>query len=207
MRRTSPALRFALSALVLGATLSSFGQSHPVEPGHRATAAPDFYEPYAFLIGEWDVAPEAGGPAFGRATLRWGPNRSYIWYASSFLQGGKVVPHFEGLLVWNGVEKDLDMLISMDLNGGRVQEKRSVFVDGDGTVVREITAAYSAGVRPLGMPPAGPGGASARFRQTFRKAGPDRILTAALRQEGAGWVATFPGSDRLVMIRRPGFAS
>jgi hypothetical protein len=179
------------------------GHAHPRA---AAAAASGVYAPYAFLVGEWDLFAEAGGPALGSATLRWGPERSYIWYASSLLEDGKLVPHFEGILVWNGVRKDLDMLISMDLHGGRVQEKGSVSVEPDGSVVRDITATYSEGARPLGLPPAGPEGATAHFRQTFRAAGPSRVLTAALRDDAGKWVPTFPGSDHLAMERRPGGA-
>jgi hypothetical protein len=160
------------------------------------------YFPYEFLIGRWDIAPESGGPSVARATFRWGPGSSYIWYAGSLLVGGVERPHFEGLLVWNGVRKNLDMLLALDLEGGRIQEQGRVFVEKGGTVVREITATYSEGTRPIGQPAAGPGGTTARFRQTFRKIGPDRISTQVMRQSGSGWVATFPGSDRLVMTRR-----
>jgi hypothetical protein len=54
----------------------------------------------------------------------------------------------------------------------------------------------------MGMPAAGADGATARFRQTFQPDGPDRIKTRVLRETKDGWVATFPGSDRLVMTRR-----
>jgi hypothetical protein len=160
------------------------------------------YAPYEFLIGRWDIAPEPGGPPVARASFRWGRGNSYIWYAGSLLVEGAERPHFEGLLVWNGVRKDLDMLLTLDLEGGRVQEQGRVFVEKGGIVVREITATYSEGARPIGQPVAGPAGATARFRQTFRKIGPDRISTQVMRESGCGWVATFPGSDRLVMTRR-----
>jgi len=198
--------------LVLLAAVAAAAAEPVVPEGHvhpraaAAPAAPGVYAPYAFLIGEWDLAAEPGGPALGRATLRWGPERSYIWYASSLLEDGKLVPHFEGILVWNGVRKDLDMLISMDLHGGRVQEKGSVSVEPDGSVVRDITATYSERVQPLGLPPAGPEWTTAHFRQTFRAAGPNRVLTAALREEAGKWVPSFPGSDHLAMERRPGGA-
>ena len=78
-----------------------------------------------------------------------------------------------------------------------------VSVAPDGTVVRDVTAYYSEGLRPIGQLPAGPRGATARFRQTFKAAGPDRVLTAVMREDGRRWVATFPGSDHLVMTRRP----
>ena len=160
------------------------------------------YAPYRFLIGTWDVAPEIGGAPLARALFRWGPNHSYIWYSGSLLVKGVEVPHFEGLLLWNGVRKNLDMLLALDLDGGRVQEQGVVSIEADGTVVREITAFYSEGEQPIGQPVAGTGGAKAHFRQTFQAAGPDRIRTTVMRESGKGWVATFPGSDHLVMIRR-----
>jgi hypothetical protein len=169
----------------------------------RGRVAPNGpYAPYAFLIGTWDIAPEAGGPPLARALFRWGPNRSYIWYGGALLEKGVEVPHFEGLLLWNGVRKNLDMLLALDLDGGRIQEQGTMSVDAGGRVVREITAIYSEGQRPIGQPVAGPGGAKARFRQTFEAAGPDRVRTTVMHEAGSGWVATFPGSDRLVMTRR-----
>ncbi|HEX7252304.1 MAG TPA: hypothetical protein VF376_05425 [Thermoanaerobaculia bacterium] len=164
------------------------------------------YAPFEFLIGEWAISAESGGPALGIARFRWGPNQSYIWYSSSFLVNGSERPHFEGLLVWNGVHKNLDMLIAMDLERGLAQETGVMSVDPDGTVVREITASFSEGTHPIGQPVVGPEGATARFRQTFRQAGTDKVLTRVMRQAGKDWVATFPGSDRLLMTRRPGAA-
>lgn len=187
-RRTAVGAAFVL---LLGARAASL-----------AEPADNPYARYRFLIGNWDVAPEKGGPPMARAVFRWGPNQSYIWYSGSFFVKGAEVPHFEGLLVWNGVRKNLDMLLSLDLNGGRVQEQGTMFVDANGTVVRDITAFYSEGATPIGQPVTGPAGSKARFRQTFRPAGSNRVLTQVLREVGNGWVATFPGSDHLVMIRR-----
>jgi hypothetical protein len=184
-----------------GAALALIVFSIGVRAGASPAAASP-YTPYAFLIGQWDVAPESGGPPMGGALFRWGPKQSYIWCAATLLSEGKEVPHFEGLLMWNGVQKNLDVLIALDLEGGRIQEKGVVQLQPDGTVVREITASYSEGVRPMGMPVAGAAGATARFRQTFQPDGPDRIKTRVLRETKDGWVATFPGSDRLVMTRR-----
>jgi hypothetical protein len=190
-RKTQRLILAILAGLISAATIASTG-----------VAAKSPYSPYEFLIGRWDIAPESGGPPVARATFRWGPGSSYIWYAGSLLVEGAERPHFEGLLVWNGVRKNLDMLLTLDLEGGLVQEQGRVFVENGGTVVREITATYSEGARPIDHPAAGPAGATARFRQTFRKIGPDRISTQVMRQSGRSWVATFPGSDRLVMTRR-----
>jgi len=161
------------------------------------------YAPYAFLIGEWNVAPESGGDGNAIAWFRWGPGHSYIWYAVSFVANGAEEPHFEGLLLWNGVHKNLDMLLSLDLHGGKVQEQGTVSANADGTVVRDITAYYSEGIGMITTGrPAGPGGETARFRQTFKAAAGDRILTALLREKDGAWIPTFPGSDRLAMTRR-----
>ena len=180
----------------------------PGEHVHASAAAsphsvpPSPYAPYEKLIGEWDVAPESGGPAAAGAVFRWGPNHSYIWTAGTLIHDGVEEPHFEGILMWNGVHRNLDALLALDLRYGLAQEQGTYSVEPDGTIVREITAVFSEGVQPMGQAVAGPGGATARFRQTFRAMGPDRIATAVLRQSGDGWVATFPGSDRLVMTRR-----
>ena len=69
------------------------------------------------------TAPDSG-PSFAVQRFTWGPGHSYIWYAGSFIgPGGKEDPHFEGMLVWNGVHKNLDMLLTMDLKSGRAQEQ------------------------------------------------------------------------------------
>jgi hypothetical protein len=107
------------------------------------------------------------------------PNRSYIWYASSLIFDGREEPHLEGMLVWNAVRKNLDMLFTMDLRSGRVQEQGTMSVDADGTIVRDITAVYGEGARGFGLPVFGPEGATAHFRETYKKAGPDKIFTSA----------------------------
>jgi hypothetical protein len=174
-------LRLALAALLVGLVASA---PVPAAPPPRGP-----YEPYAFLIGSWDFGPESGGPAQGRMLFRWGPGKSYIWFATSLLADGKELPHFEGLLMWNGDRKDLDMLVALELNGAGAQEQGTVSVKPDGIVVREITSIA-------------PTGTKGRFRQTFQASGPDRIRTTVMRETARGWVATFPGSDRLVMTRR-----
>jgi hypothetical protein len=162
----------------------------------------DPFAPYRFLIGDWELAGEAGGPAIGISRFQWGPGQSYIRLSTSLLVDGVERPHFEGILVWNGVSRNLDMLVCMDLERGLIQEKGALTVGADGTLVREITATYGEGARPMGQPAAGKSGATARFRQTYRLVGPDRVATAALRVSDGRWVPTFPGSDRLVMTRR-----
>lgn len=193
MRRTESITRLALRLIAILVSASPLA----------AHAAESVYAPYAFLVGEWQIAPAGSQVPQAVTRFRWGPGRSYIWLETSLIIEGKEVPHFEGMLMWNGVRKNLDMLLALDLEGGRIQEQGAVFVEPDGTVVRDITAYYSEGVRRMGdTQTVGPEGATAKFRQTFKSTGPDTILTTLMRQTERGWVATFPGSDRSVMTRR-----
>lgn len=165
------------------------------------SARRDQYAPYEFLLGEWLVSPEGGGPAAAIQRVKWGPNKSYLWCAGSLLVDGVERPHFEGILVWDGVRKNLAMLMSVDLQYGLAEEQGTFSIEPDGTVVRDITAVYSEGSRPIGRPIVGPEGATGHFRQTFKPVGADKIVTAVMRESEQGWVPTFPGSDHLVMTR------
>ena len=189
MRSMRNALATLCSLLAFGCATAPFhAPSAPAAPAARATGD-SVYAPYRFLVGEWNVSPADGGPAAGIVRFRWGPNESYLWLAVATLANGREEPHLEGMLMWNGARKDLDMLVALDLNGGRAQEQGRLYVDRDGTVVREITLIDAKG-------------ASARFRQTFTRESERRVLTSVMRQQGEAWVATFPGSDRLVMTPR-----
>src|SRR5262245_22400211 len=198
-RSSMPRKRWIAIAFGLVSCVSALTQA-----GERSA---NNWAPYEFLIGEWDIAAQSGGPPVAAARFRWGPNRSYVWYAGSLVLDGVERPHFEGLLLWNGVHRNLDMLLSMDLDGGLVQEQGTMYAEPDGTVVREITATYSEGSHPIGGSTVGLAGATASFRQTFRALGPDRVLTSVLRRVEQRWIATFPGSDHLVMTRKPDSSS
>jgi hypothetical protein len=160
------------------------------------------FDPYEFLIGEWEVKAAKDDRPAAIIRVRWGPNRSYLWYSSSLIIDGREAPHLEGILVWNGIHKNLDMLFSMDLKSGRVQEQGTLSVDGEGKVVRDITAVYGPGARPIGMPAVGPEGATTHFRETYKQIDANKVSTSAMRETKNGWVATFPGSDRMIMTRR-----
>ena len=164
------------------------GATHPVET--RGVSAPthaeDPYAPFAFLIGEWDT------PGGIRQSLRWGPRKSYIWYAVYMRAPGAAEEdlHQEGLMTFNGKEKDLDFLFVHD-PGSFNQEQGKVHVEPDGSVVRETTAIYA-------------DGSITHFRQTWRQTGPDTAITSLLRQADDGtWVPNFPGADQMEMKRRP----
>ena len=160
------------------------------------------YAGYESLIGEWEVTPAAGGAPVAIERFSWGPGNSYIWFAVSVAAGRGMEPHFEGMLVWNGVNRNLDMLLVLDLAGGRVQESGTFSITQEG-FLRDIMATYSEGTRPTATSaPAGPEGLRVAFRQTFERLGPDRMRTRLQRREGGTWVPTFPGSDNLIMTRR-----
>jgi hypothetical protein len=182
------------AALVLAIGAAGFlpaAAAHP-QPEPQPQSA-SVYAPYASLIGEWTLNGADGAPV-GVSRFTWGPGHSYIWFATALTSNGREEPHFEGMLVWNGVNRNLDMLLSIDLAGGRAQESGTLSIAPDGSFVRDHIATYSASAtRPASR---------STFRQTFRQEGPDRIVTSVLRQTETGWAPTFAGSDRLVMIRR-----
>ena len=203
MRVAVPALLLCFGCLG-GRLLAADDRNQSDQKQNDAVAGEkNWFGPYEFLIGEWDVKSEIDGSPMAVQRVRWGPNRSYIWYAMALLADGREEPHLEGMLVWNGMHKNLDMLFVMDLRSGRVQEQGTMSVEADGSLVRNITAVYSPGVKAM-TGPVGSAGATAHFRQTYKRIGPDKIQTSAMRETEHGWVATFPGSDRLLMVRRSG---
>jgi hypothetical protein len=188
-------VRSLFSAVLLSGFVGSSASAAP-PPADQAQ-----YAPYKFLIGTWDVSPETGGAPVAKLRFRWGPNHTYIWYAQSLLMNGQEHPHFEGMLMWNGVHKNLDMLLAVDLQYGLAQEEGTFAIQADGSIVREITTYYSPGTQPLGESPVGPGGELGHFRQTYKPVSADKVLTTVMHETKAGWVPTFPGSDHLAMTR------
>lgn len=160
--------------------------------------------PYAGLIGTWDFTPEQGGAVVAVEEFRWGANQSYIAQTTSLVINGKTEPHFKGVMVWNGINRNVDYLFVVDMKYGLAQERGTYAVQADGSIVREVIATYAEGVRPVGLPIAGPAGASQQFRQTFKPLPDGRMATSLMRKTDSGWVPTFPGADRLVMTRRVG---
>lgn len=163
---------------------------------------PSPYEPYASLIGEWDVAPE-GQPTQMVERFGWAGKQSYLTFSAATIANGVETPHFEGVLMWDGVERKLSMLVMLDLSpAARVMEKGYLYRDANDVFVREITASYSEGVPMQAGGRVGWQGLTGHFRQTFTVLGPGRMRTSVMRQTATGWVPTFAGSDNLIMTKR-----
>lgn len=190
------AMSSGLFALVLAACPLASAHEAPA-PGAMA-ASP--YQPFLPLIGDWDVGP-AGAPPVVLLRFGWGPGQSYLTFSAT--EGATTHLHFDGVLMWNGADHDLDMLVMLDVSpGASIQEQGAMKALPDGSFERDIIAVYSAGARLPGGGVASADGARVRYRQTFTPDGPNRMLTNALRQTpDGGWAPTFPGSDHLVMVR------
>src|SRR3982751_3003898 len=100
MRGLSRLYFLVTTSLALFAAAQIYSAAQPGTPPDSATAQ---FTPYEFLIGEWDVKAKEDGPPAATIRVKWGPNRSYIWYASTLIFGGREMPHLEGMLVWNAV--------------------------------------------------------------------------------------------------------
>ena len=140
------------------------------------------------LIGEWNVGPPGGAAAFVER-FSFGPERAYVWVAVALIRpAGDEHLHFEGLAAWNAATKRFDYLFAVEPGSG-VQERGEFYAGDDGSIVRDVllTAAD---------------GSTAVFRQTFRDLRDGRFETTLMRKTADGWAATFPGSERLVMVRR-----
>lgn len=157
-------------------------------PPAAISDATSVYEPFDPLIGTWIILNKSG-KAIGTAVFKYGPGKSYIWHSVALAMGGTEEPHYEGVLVWNGGHKGLDMLISLDLNGGRVQEQGRLTRGGNGVFTREIMST-------------GPTGKQQQFRQTYSPEGGEKLATKVMRRTASGWEPTFPGSDQLTYVRK-----
>ncbi|MEZ5996928.1 MAG: hypothetical protein R3C25_14375 [Hyphomonadaceae bacterium] len=157
-------------------------------PAAKAQPAParveEAYAPYAGLIGTWQ---SNGGEIVQR--FNWGPGRSYILYSTTTRGGdGAEHLHFEGILLYNAATQALDFLIALE-PGSLGLERGSIHAEADGSLVRDVEFV-------------GPGGATGRFRQTYRLPSTGDGETSLMRDDGhGGWTPTFPGSEHLAMHR------
>ena len=191
MRKLQAAMLLSLGAVVCGPALAQ-GARSPA-PAMRVDAPSIIANPYTayeFLIGDWYSRP-AGGPDIAiHQNFRWGTRQSSIFYTTSTsMNGSPEAVHFEGMLVWNGATHNLDYVVALEPGSGG-QEKGTMHVEADGSVIRDVTMT-------------GADGRVAHFRQTFRRTGPDTAMTSLMRQTATGWEPNFPGSDNIAMTRRP----
>jgi hypothetical protein len=172
----------AMAVMVSGTALTPA----MAQAGGTTPMATNPYAPFEFLIGDWD---SNAGPSTIHQRLRYGPNKSYIFYSTfTAAEGEPERLHFEGIMVWNGKANALDYVFAVEPGSG-AQEKGSVHVEADGSVVRDVKFTDSKGQ-------------VAHFRQTFRATGADSTVTSLMRQTSNGWEPNFPGSDKITMKRR-----
>ncbi len=186
-------LRFLPLAAATALAAVSPAAAHEIRFG--PSAASDPYAPYAFLVGDWDVANASGGAPFITLRIHWAQHHAYLHYGGYIGEDA----HFEGMMMWNGVRHDLDALIAMDMDHGLVQEQGSVSIV-DGAAVRDSLASYSEGVS-AGGPLAGARGATERTRQTMRPIDKDHIALSFEVETPSGWKPAMAGSDHLLMTR------
>lgn len=181
---------FAVAALIALVGASNASAQQTLNQGAaRGTQTTEAYAVFAPLIGDWDTGPAGSSPAFVQR-FSWGPNQGYVVFRTSLLDGaGAERLHFEGPIMWNGVTHRFDYLFAVE-PGSMNQEQGEIHVNDGGDIVRDVTLA-------------GADGSSAHFRQTFRDLGQGRFETSLMRETETGWTPTFPGSDRLLMVRRP----
>ena len=178
--------RMIIACTIAGLALSPAFAQHPTTPA-QADVAKQSYQPFEWLIGDWDSPGGANETIHQR--LRFGPDRAYITNSTYIGRvGGAEQLHFEGIMVWNGRTEMLDYVFAVAPGSG-IQEKGTIRVEVDGLVVREVELTDAKG-------------AVTNFRQTFRSTGKDSAVTSLMRQGANGWQPNFPGSDRIEMRRR-----
>jgi len=162
--------------LIMGAAawlfVPTIASAHSVANTHFLEMAKP-YKPYEFLIGDW-YSKLSGQDITIHQQFKWGPHKSYIVYASYMAPAGKPEQlHFEGIMVWNGKSKALDFLFALQPGSG-AQEKGTVTVQADGSVVRDVQLTDDDGDRD-------------HFRQTFRMLDGGKVATGIMEETPGGW--------------------
>ncbi|HET7708704.1 MAG TPA: hypothetical protein VFK50_04115 [Sphingomicrobium sp.] len=175
------AAAFALAIAVINPAIAQ------PSPPQAASARPNPYAPFDWLIGDWYAK---GGPGMLREQISYGPNRSYIRF-SVYTAPSETAPqhlHFEGIAVWNGKTGVLDYLFAVEPGSG-AQENGIFRAEPDGSIIREVELIDAQGK-------------SGTFRQTFRRTGGDSAITSVMRKTETGWEPTFPGGENIELRRR-----
>ena len=168
----------------------TFAGVSPVTAQQSAAATAERANPYAafdWLVGDWYGK---AGPGLLREQITYGPSRGYIKF-SVFTAPGEAGPqhlHFEGIALWNARTNVLDYLFAVEPGSG-VQENGIYRAEPDGSIVREVELIDAKGNAGI-------------FRQTFHRTGQDSAITTLMRKSATGWVPTFPGSEKIELIRR-----
>jgi hypothetical protein len=150
---------------------------------------PNPYGAYEFLIGDWYSKPSGGPDNRIHQSFRWGTNKASILYTTyTSLNGAPESVHFEGMAVWNGKTKALDYVVALEPGSGG-QEQGTIHAEPDGSIVRDV--AFT-----------GPDGRTGTFRQRFWKDESGAVATSLMRKTDKGWEPNFPGSEKIVMVRR-----
>jgi hypothetical protein len=176
------------SKMMFGLALVAAGSGVATAHAAPARSLPGFdHSAYEWLLGDW--FSENGGSTI-RQSMALDPNKAFVTYATYLgAPGEKERLHFEGLMVWNGSSKAFDYLFAVEPGSGS-QERGTVRAEPDGSIIREVELT-------------GADGAVSHFRQTFRRTGPQSAETSLVRKTAAGWEPNFPGSDRILMVRKP----
>ncbi len=172
------------------ATLALIATAPLARAAEESTKTPAPFAVLEPLIGEWDVGPESGGTSFVER-FSWGPNRGYMRFSASLItkSGGEHL-HLDGVILWNATTRRFDYLLVVE-PGSLTQERGEIFRNDAGEIIREVFLT-------------GADGSTGIFRQTFRPLEGGKYAVSLLRQTGENWAATFPGSDRLLMVPRAG---
>lgn len=151
------------------------------------------HDPLAFLIGDWQLGFGGEGAPDPAPTMsfRWGAHKTLIRHRGMRPENGALVPEFEGIIAWHGVEKRLVFLTAYGHPGKQVVEDGWIEVLPDGAVRRHMRVHYEEG---NGLPwsdgaKAGPGGHTLEFRQTWRKVDDDHMRGTFVMKRGGVWVA------------------
>lgn len=179
-----------LMRVLVTAWLALFAGGHVAGASADAAVTPAPFTLLEPLIGDWDVGPESGGTSFVER-FSWGPNRGYVRFSASLItQTGGEHLHLDGVILWNAATRRFDYLLAVE-PGSLTQERGEIFSNDSGEIIREVFLT-------------GADGSNGIFRQTFRPLEGGKFSISLLRKTGDSWSATFPGSDRLLMVPREG---
>lgn len=157
------------------------------QPGASEAKKEAIYAPLAWLIGSWrgTFLPEGVG-APPSMSFEWSQAKDFIRY-SSVKPDGQV--EYEGMIVWNPVERRFVFLKSYRSEGSLLMENGWIDVLDTGGVRFNMQTHYTPGD---GLPwsrgkKAGPNGTTLRFRRTLTPDGSNRLWGEFLMDREGSW--------------------